>query len=187
MGLYSCDAQHAERALDPSFLPRIALPQPRLQHSLFWNLPYTQGPTLCFLASLASLLRRLCSEAWGSRCWTDPDSPASILLIGREREAALKGTVNCLLICANVLASCYLRGTLRHTDSLSLCCGFWCHGNSPGLAVELLSSFPEARLLARGGTRSGAVLAPACPCRCGCHPFHTSCRGQAGFLKRPSS
>ena len=30
LGLYSCDARYAERALDPSFLPGIALSQPHL-------------------------------------------------------------------------------------------------------------------------------------------------------------
>lgn len=52
LGLYSYDARYIEGASDPHpfSLEELSL-SPVAVHILFWNLPRTQGSSLCFLAS----------------------------------------------------------------------------------------------------------------------------------------
>lgn len=53
LGIYSYDAHYVEGASDPPApfsLEELSL-SPVAVHILFWNLPRTQGSSLCFLAS----------------------------------------------------------------------------------------------------------------------------------------
>ena len=145
-------------------------PSPTSMHSLFWNLPPPQGPSLCFLASSASLIFRLFLLKPGAQ-GAEPLSPR------QPCEAPV-----------NKCTGLVRRGPRRHA-SLPVSVLWFLMSWELHWACCRIAFLPGgSELWARGGTGVELALPPPVLCRCRrCHPFPAPQPGQADRLNRPSS